>query len=89
MNREMDTHRTETIYIQVCGCFDDDETHDVVPFVPDNAAEYYGVYVGATSMEWIADFAFKSDAMLFALDMASAHKYVVDDRTYAFREEPK
>jgi hypothetical protein len=70
--------------VQICGCFEAGE--DVIPFVPDSVAEFWGVYIGDTTMEWLADFSRKVDALLYA-DTLVKQGYELDDRTFARREE--
>ena len=72
-------------YVQVCGCFNN-EDNDVIPFVPDYAAEYYGVYVGEREMTWVADFKYKQYALEYAQLLSNRHGYTVDNRTFASRE---
>lgn len=69
--------------VQVCGCFMDGE--DVVSFVPDTVAEFYGVYVGVTTMEWAADFFSKEEALAYAQTL-TLKGYKLDDRTFMRRE---
>ena len=45
-------------------------------------ASFFGVYVGeAGSYEWIADFASRDDAWLYANELCEQHGYDLDDLT--------
>ena len=73
-----------TTWIQVCGVIEEDG--ECVPFVPDNVADFYGVYICDPMAKWVADFDNKTDALNFAQDLADSHLCGVDDRTFAERE---
>jgi hypothetical protein len=72
-----------TIFVQVTGCFCDDETGDTVPFVSNEDADFYGVYVGEPGVyEWQADFLHYEDAMVYAMAIHKHHGYAIDDKTF-------
>ena len=66
--------------IQIVGCMEDEEVH---PFVADEHADYYGIYVGEPGAYlWVADFINKEDAKMFAELIAKRDGYVLDDQTF-------
>ena len=68
-------------FVQICGCFD--LNGDVVPFISNEEAEFYGVYIGEDGeYRWQADFLYYEDAMAYALAVNKAHGYLIDDKTY-------
>ena len=70
-----------TKHVQIVGCIDDE--HDIHPFVADEHADYYGIYVGEPGAYlWVADFINKDDAKLFAELIAKRDGYVLDDQTF-------
>lgn len=69
-----------TLIIQVCGCLHEDG--NVIPFVTDEEASYYSVYVGKSGeFEWLADFRDKHTALQFGQIIALEHKGEFSDRT--------
>lgn len=51
--------------VQVTGCLVEDG--QTTPFVPDEQAQFFGVYIGKPGeFKWLADFALKADAIDFA-----------------------
>jgi hypothetical protein len=70
-----------TTVVQITGCIDIDG--EVVPFVSNEDADFYGVYVGEVGQfAWQADFLHYEDAMVYVLAIHKAHGYVIDDKTY-------
>ena len=68
-------------FVQVCGCID--VKGDVVPFISNEEAEFYGVYIGeGGEYQWQADFLHYEDAMAYALAASKAHGLPIDDKTY-------
>lgn len=69
--------------VQVAGCREEDE--QVTPFVPDEDAQFWSVYLGEYgSFECVADFDSKSDALSYANKLAqSARADTLDNRTFS------
>lgn len=69
-----------TLIIQVCGCYLEDG--EVTPFVTDDEASYYGVYIGkGGDFNWLADFRDKETALQFGQLLAGTYKAELSDRT--------
>lgn len=68
-------------FVQVCGCFD--MNGNVVPFISNEEAEFYGVYVGEEGeYRWQADFLRYDVAMAYATAISKARGLPIDDKTY-------
>lgn len=71
----------EEKYVQVCGVTHHDGYTD--PYVPDEKATAYGVYVGRPGQyEWKRDFRCKAFALFFAKVLAVVHRTEVVNNTY-------
>lgn len=71
-----------TTVVQLCGCIDIDG--DVAPFVSNENADFYAVYVGEPgNFEWQADFAYYEDALTYAMAVSKANDYPLQDITFS------
>lgn len=69
--------------VQLCGCMED-EAGDIHPFVSDEDAHIFSVYIGEPGgYYWVADFADKDDARMFAGLLAMAYGHKLDDQTFS------
>ena len=69
--------------IQIVGCVEDLDEGEVHPFVADEHADYFSLYLGEPGAYlWLADFANKGDAELFAAFLAQTYGYTIDDQTF-------
>lgn len=63
--------------VQVTGCLVEDG--QTTPFVPDEQAQFFGVYIGKPGeFKWLADFALKADAIDFAQCAALLNAWAVE-----------
>ena len=70
-----------TLFVQITGCVA--VNGQVAPFMSNEEAEFYGVYIGKPGeYRWQADFLYYEDAMAYALAVNKAHGYLIDDKTY-------
>lgn len=70
-----------TTFVQITGCVE--EAGEVVPFVSNEEAGFYGVYIGkAGQYEWQADFLHYEDALTYALAIRNVRGYTLDDKTF-------
>lgn len=69
--------------VQLCGCMEDEEG-EVHPFVSDEDADIFSVYVGEPgAYYWVADFADKDDARMFSELLATTSGHKLDDQTFS------
>lgn len=75
----------ESNIIQLIGCADDE---GVVSWVPDCAANYWGVYLAPKTgnFEVVADFYVKELALDFVSWQVEKHGYTLDDKTIALNK---
>lgn len=70
-----------TTVVQLCGCLMQD--NDTAPFVSNEAAEFYGVYVGEPgNFQWQADFKHYEDAFTYAVAISRVNDYPLKDLTF-------
>ena len=70
-----------TLFVQITGCVS--VNGNVAPFMSNEEAEFYGVYVGKPGeYRWQADFLHYEDAMVYALAVHKTHGCLIDDKTY-------
>jgi hypothetical protein len=71
-----------TTVVQLTGCFETDE-REVVPFVSNEDADFYGVYIGEPGdFHWQADFLHYEDAMIYVKAISKHHGIPIDDKTF-------
>lgn len=70
-----------TTFVQIAGRIE--EAKEVVPFVSNEEADFFGVYIGkAGQYEWQADFLHYEDALTYAIAVSRTYGYLIDDKTY-------
>ena len=70
-----------TLFVQITGCVS--VNGNVAPFMSNEEAEFYGVYVGKPGeYRWQADFLHYEDAMAYALAVHKTFGCLIDDKTY-------
>ena len=70
-----------TLFVQITGCVS--VNGNVAPFMSNEEAEFYGVYVGKPGeYRWQADFLHYEDAMIYATAASKAHGLPIDNKTY-------
>jgi len=75
-----------TTIVQLVGCAEDEEG-DIRSFMPDDEAEFYGVYFGEPGgFMWAADFFDKRHAYAFAEALAESNQWQLQDKTYEHAE---
>lgn len=69
--------------VQIAGCIEEDE--QITPFVADEDAEFWSVYLGEPgSFECIKDFDNRQDAVVFALRLlGDGRAYKIDNLTFS------
>ena len=74
------------IYAQMCGCALDG--NDVTPFLSDEDAQFFGVYLGSPGeFAWQMDFMMKEQAMGYAKVLVSSGAAdAISDRTFSCKE---
>ena len=70
-------------FVQVCGCFDVKGGGEVIPFVSNEEAEFYSIYiVEDEGYRWQADFLRYDVAMAYATAISKARDLPIDNKTY-------
>ena len=70
-----------TTFVQITGCVAEEGA--VAPFVSNEDADFYAVYVAEPGeCHWQADFLHYDDALTYAMAINKHHGYPIDDKTY-------
>lgn len=73
-----------TTIVQICGCMAAED--GVVPFVDNDSAEFYAIYIGEPgAFEWQADFKHYDDALTYAMAVIKTKNIPLQDLTYSDR----